>query len=382
MDNDEIYQIDADTGAHISLEDIGWDESIKACAAEQTELYAAHAGDQAAHALQPARVVLEQRERYCVRAASGEYDAEITGRLRYTASGREDLPAVGDWVLVSPVDEGFVVIHAVLPRYSMIRRKTPDTDGGIQIIAANIDCALIVQAADRDFNLNRLERYLSICADSRIQPIVVITKADLCEESLLGDMLAQARNRSAGSPVYALSNKSLLGLDSLRERIVRGKTYCLLGSSGVGKSTLLNNLSGASVMKTGELSESTNKGRHTTSHRELVVLEGGGVLIDNPGMREVGMTDDESAIDKAFPAIAGLSRSCRFSDCTHTREAGCAVLAALQSGELDSAIYENFLRMERERRYFAATVSERRKHDKDFGKMTKAFKKDKKAGKF
>jgi ribosome biogenesis GTPase len=325
---------------------------------------------------------LEQRERYAVRAASGEYEAEITGNLRYSARGREDFPAVGDWVILTPVDEGFAVIHEVLPRHSVLKRRASDTDGEAQIIAANIDCALIVQSADRDFNLNRLERYLSICADAGIQSIVVITKTDLCGEEALTDLLARARARVGSPPVCALSNKSLLGLDSLKSRILPGRTYCLLGSSGVGKSTLLNNLCGRDLMKTGETSESTSKGRHTTSHRELLVMPGGGILIDNPGMREVGVTDGDSGMDLAFPAIAELSRSCRFSDCTHTCEKGCAVLDALRRGALDDGLYRNFLKMERERRHFEATAEERHKRSREFGKMLKTFDRDRKAGKF
>ena len=355
----------------MTLHDIGYNETIGMFADERN-----------ANGFQIGRVISEQKERYCVFTADGEYDAEITGNLRFTAQSREDYPAVGDWVLVSPVERGFAIIHTVLPRCSMIKRKSPERNGEFQIIATNIDYALIVQAADRDFNLNRIERYLAICSDSHIQSIIVITKIDLYDESRIQDLLARIQGRVANIPVFLISNETSAGLDSLRKRIMKGKTYCLLGSSGVGKSTLLNNLSGQEIMKTGETSSSTTKGRHTTSYRELVVLDDGGILIDNPGMREVGMTDNDAGLDRTFSKIAELSLSCRFADCTHVHEKGCAVLEALRVGTIDPYLYENFLKMEKEKNYFAATAAEKRQKDRDFGKMMKSYKKDKKQGKF
>jgi len=355
----------------MTLIDMGWNETIgdveRKSKTEGFEL---------------GRILSEQKERYSVFAESGEYDAEITGSLRYTARSREDFPAVGDWVRLSPVDGGFAIIHTVLPRYSSIKRSSPDKRGEIQIIAANIDYALIVQAADRDFNLNRIERYLAICGDSRIKPVVAITKIDLFGEERLADLEEQLRSRLPDTPYFMISNETGAGLKPLRERIRAGETWCLLGSSGVGKSTLLNSLFGKAVMETGAISGVTAKGKHTTSHRELVVLDGGGILIDNPGMREVGMTDDDAGLDRTFSGIAELSLSCRFSDCTHVHEKGCAVLEALESGALDPDLYKNYLKMEREKYFFAATIAEKRKKAKDFGKMAKNYQKEKNKNKF
>lgn len=354
-----------------SLNDYGFDDSIAALAEESR-----------AKGFEVGRILCEQKERYSVFAASGEYDAEITGNLRFTAQGREDFPAVGDWVMITPFENNFAIIHSVLPRYSMISRSSPEKRGEKQIIAANIDYALIVQAADRDFNLNRLERYLAICGDSHIQSMVVLTKIDLFDEARERELVFLIQKRVPDVPIFSLSNETHLGLDALKKVIVKGKTYCLLGSSGVGKSTLLNNLFGKTVMETGATSESTNKGRHTTSYRELIVLDSGGILIDNPGMREVGMTDSDTALDRAFSAIAELAPSCKFTDCTHTAEKGCAVLHALEGGSIDKALYENFLKMEKEKIYFESTAVEKRQKDKDFGKMIKNFKKEQKANKF
>jgi len=357
--------------ATMTLNDIGYNDTIAALAQVRD-----------AGGFQVARVISEQKERYGVFAAGGEYEAEVTGNLRFAANGRGDFPAVGDWVLITPVKSGFAVIHAVLPRSSSIRRKMPDREGDAQIIAANIDCALIVQAADRDFNLNRIERYLAICGDSRIQSAIALTKIDLFDEDQIADLLARVKTRFAGTPVFALSCETKAGLEGLRSFIAAGKTWCLLGSSGVGKSTLLNALAGKKLMQTGEISGNTGKGKHTTSHRELVVLDGGGILIDNPGMREVGMTDSDTGLARAFAGIAELSMQCRFADCRHSGEKGCAVQAALETGTLERGAYENFRRMEKEQSRFAATAAEKRRKDRDFGKSLKTYRRDKKQDKF
>ncbi|MCZ7555551.1 MAG: ribosome small subunit-dependent GTPase A [Bacteroidia bacterium] len=326
-------------------------------------------------AFQPARVIAEHKERYVVRAAAGEYSGEITGTLRFSARGREDFPAVGDWVAVSISDPELAVIHAVLPRHSVIRRQAVGKHAEIQVIAANIDVAFLVQAADRDFNINRLERYLTICYASNVRPIILLTKIDLIDAADLSVILERVRSRIDDVPVLAISSETEEGYSELRACIAVGKTHCLLGSSGVGKSTLLNHLSGKTLMRTDAISDSTSKGRHVTTHRELVVLDGGGILIDNPGMREVGIADAGEGLERTFDRISELSRECRFPDCTHTSEIGCRVLAALDSGELDNGTYENFMKMERERAHFESTVAERRRNEKIFGKVLKDYKK-------
>lgn len=319
------------------------------------------------------RVILEHKERYVVKTEKGEFEAEITGNLRFSATGREDFPAVGDWVALTIYDSDFSIIHKIFPRYSVISRQAVSQFGEIQIIAANIDYALLVQAADRDFNINRLERYLTICNSSKVSPIIVLSKIDLIEEHRTSGIMESIKARIKNVPVIAISNESHDGYDKLKAVIEKGKTYCMLGSSGVGKSTLLNNLSGKSVMRTGTISLSTNKGRHVTSHRELIILENGGILIDNPGMREVGIADS-SGLEITFDKITRLSQHCKFRDCTHTNEIGCSVLEAVENGEIDRASYENYLKMEREKTHFESSVFERRKKDKAFGKILKNYK--------
>lgn len=322
------------------------------------------------------RVIAEHKERYIVKNEKGEFEAEITGNLRFTAKSREDFPAVGDWVALLNCDSDFVIIHSVIPRISILSRQAVGKLGETQIIAANIDFALLVQAVDRDFNINRLERYLTICYSSKVSPIIVLTKTDLIEPQNLNQIVENIKQRIKNIPIFAISNETKDGYSSIIGLIEKGKTYCLLGSSGVGKSTLMNNLSGKNIMKTNAISKSTNKGRHITSHRELTVIESGGILIDNPGMREIGIIDFADGLENTFDKIFSFSMKCKFSDCTHTNEIGCAVIEAVDQGEIDIKSYENFLKIEREKDHFNLTVAEKRKKEKSFGKMVKNFKND------
>lgn len=322
------------------------------------------------------RVVTEHRERYIVRTTQGEFEAEITGNMRFTAKSRENFPAVGDWVALTTYDSDFAVIHQILPRFSVISRQAVGQFGEIQIIATNIDFAFIIQAVDRDFNINRLERYLTICNSSKVEPVIILSKTDLIDEVRLNEIVENIHARIKDTSIFAISNETKNGYEAISRFIEKGKTYCMLGSSGVGKSTLTNNLSGKTVMKTDAISLNTNKGRHITSHRELIVLDNGGILIDNPGMREVGIADSASGLEITFDQIVRLSQNCRFKDCTHTNELGCAVLNAVEKGEIDEASYENYLKMEKEKAHFESTVAERRGKDKEFGKMMKNYKKD------
>lgn len=322
------------------------------------------------------RVISEHKERYIVKTEKGEFEGEITGNLRFSAKTREDFPAVGDWVALTTYEDGFAIIHKALPRFSTIKRQAVGQFGEIQIIATNIDYAFLVQAVDRDFNINRLERYLTICYSAKVSPIIVLTKTDLINKQQLSEIMESVTVRINNIPVFAISNETQDGYEAVKSILEKGKTYCMLGSSGVGKSTLLNNLSGRSIMKTDAISQSTSKGRHVTSHRELIVLESGGILIDNPGMREVGIADSESGLETTFDQIVSLSQNCRFKDCTHTNEKGCAVLEAVEKGEIDKNSYENYLKMEREKAHFEETVEEKRKKEKTFGKIIKNYKKD------
>ncbi len=325
------------------------------------------------------RVIAEHKERYIVKTTQKEYDAEIIGNLRFSAQSRADFPAVGDWVAITEYDEEKALIHSVLPRKSIIERQAIGKQGDKQIIAANIDYAFIILAVDRDFNINRTERYLTICNTANVKPIIVLNKTDLTGTAGLNNRITAINERIHHIPVFAISNKSRKGIKKLQAAIKKGKTYCLLGSSGVGKSSLLNTLTGQPTMKTDTISEYSNRGRHVTTHRELRVLKNGGILIDTPGMREIGIADSASGLEITFDNIIALSRNCKFSNCTHTTEPGCAVIAAVERGEIDKALYENYLKMDRERKHFESTVAEKRKKDKDFGKMLKCYKKGKKS---
>lgn len=349
----------------ITLEDVGYNDKFRQLRIEN------HLSD-----FEIGRVIAEHKERYIVSTENGEYEAEITGNLRFSANNRLDFPAVGDWVAITTYSSDSSFIHKVLPRFSVITRQTVGQFGEIQIIAANIDYALLIQAVDRDFNINRLERYLTICYSSKVKPIIVLTKTDLIDKQKLADIKESIHQRINDISVFAISSETHEGYEVLKTTIEKGKTYCMLGSSGVGKSTLLNNLSGKTIMKTDTISQSTNKGRHVTSHRELVVLEGGGILIDNPGMREVGITATTQGLETTFDKIIDLSNNCKFKDCTHINEVGCSVIEAVDKGEIDKKSYENYLKLEREKAHFESTIVERRKKDKEFGKVMKNYKKD------
>ena len=322
------------------------------------------------------RIIAEHKERYIVKTVNGEFESEITGNMRFTANNREDFPVVGDWVALQIYEPDFALIYQILPRNSIIRRQAVGQSSGIQIVATNIDFAFIVQAVDKDFNINRLERYLTICSSSGIKSIIVLTKIDLITVDEKNEIIQVIHSRIKNIPVIALSNENLEGYEDLKNTIQKSKTYCLLGSSGVGKSTLLNNLSDGNIMKTNSISTSTGKGKHTTSHRELIILENGGILIDNPGMREVGIADSIAGLDITFNNILQYAQKCRFKDCTHIHEIGCEVKKAVEYGEIDQKSYENYIKLRKENMHFESSVSERRKKEKQFGKILKNYKKD------
>ncbi len=349
----------------MSLEDYGFSDDMR--------IYIEENG---LGAYEPGRVLAEHKERYIVVTENGEYEAEITGNMRFGAESREDFPAVGDWVAAMVYEPDTAIIHHILPRYSLIRRRAAGHAGEFQVIAANIDYAFLVQAADRDFNINRLERYLTICSSAGVSPVITLSKIDLISRSRLDEILGSIQSRIAGIPVVAVSNQTIEGIDSILSMIEKGRTYCLLGSSGVGKSSLINNLAGRSRMSTDAVSTSTGKGRHVTTHREMILLEGGGILIDNPGMREVGITDDSGGLESTFGQIAQLSALCRFQDCSHTSEPECAVLKALNEGTLDRGYYENYMKMEKERMHYVTSSAEKKKKERVFGKILKDYKKN------
>ncbi len=355
----------------MTLEDLGYNTELES-----------YRKDNNLKGFEVGRIISEHKERYMVKTGKQEFEGEIIGNLRYSAGSRADFPAVGDWVALSEYDDDKVLIHVVFPRKTIIERQAVGKQGEKQIIATNIDYALIMQAVDRDFNINRIERYLTICYTTNVEPIIILNKIDLIGNSELQKLRTSVEDRIKQVPVVCISNENQQGVEELKDLLEKGKTYCMLGSSGVGKSTLMNNLAGRQLMKTNSISESTNKGRHVTSHRELLVLDEGGIIIDNPGMREVGIADSQEGLEVTFDTIAAISRACKFKDCTHTSETDCAVITAVNKGELNSDSYENYLKMEREKEHFESTVAERRKKEKEFGKLVKHYKKEKNKKKF
>ena len=346
----------------MNLEELGYNDNL-----------ARYRVDNSLESFEVGRVITEHRERYIVKTVKGEYDAEITGNMRYTASGREGFPAVGDWVSLIIYEPNTAIINHIFPRSSIIKRSDISKPGEIQIIATNIDFALITQAVDRDFNLNRLERYLAICNEAGVKPVIIITKIDLVDDILINEFVESIISRVGDLPVFALSSVTKKGYDQLADFVKKGKTYCMLGSSGAGKSTMLNNLSGATLMRTGSISQSTSKGKHVTTHRELFILDNGAIIIDNPGMKEVGIADSQSGIEMTFDMISQLSSSCRYQDCTHTHEAGCAVTEAVEKGTLSRNAYENYVKMVKEMAYFRTSAAEKKKKDKTLGKILKNY---------
>lgn len=322
------------------------------------------------------RVCAEHKEKYTVVTEKGEFNAEITGNLRFSAESREDFPVVGDWVAVVIADSNLAIIHEMFPRYSHLSRQAVGKFAETQVIASNIDYAFLVQAVDRDFNINRLERYLTLCSSSKVHPVIILTKIDLINNEEIDQIKEKIKKRIKNSDIFTISNYTKKGYNELIDFINKGKTYCMLGSSGVGKSTLLNNLSGKLIMKTDHISESNGKGRHVSTHRELFVLENGGILIDNPGMREVGISDSSNGVETVFDQILEIGKGCKFKDCTHTSEKGCKVIEALENNTIDRNSYDNYLKIEKEKIHFELSLSEKRKKDKSLAKIVKNYKRE------
>ncbi len=328
------------------------------------------------------RVTQEHRERYIVSTGPEEYEAEITGNMRYTASSRADFPAVGDWVTMVTYESDQAIIHGILPRKSLLERQSVNKTGEIQIISANVDVAFIMQSIDNNFNINRLERYLTICYSGGVEPVLIISKIDLAQDDDIRKAISEIETREKGIRYLLLSNIQHKGLDQIMNFIQNGKTYCVVGSSGVGKSSLINNLLKKDILKTSSISKSTNKGKHATEHRELFILENGGIIIDTPGMRELGVTDNPEGIRTTFNDIFKLSLNCKYPDCTHTHEKGCAVNEALKSGIIDEKSLMNYRKILRDQERFQSTVAEKRQKDKEFGKMAREIIKEKKKHKY
>jgi ribosome biogenesis GTPase len=317
------------------------------------------------------RIIRENRGRYLIASGEELYDAEVSGAFRYKAVERSDYPAVGDWVSIRLTDNTAAVIEWIFNRKSCFSRKSAGIKTEEQIIAANIDVIFLVFAINggRNFTASGLERYLTVALNSGALPIVVLNKADLCADDVREAAFSTAEDSAAGAAVHLVSAVTGEGLEGLVKDLPAGTTIALAGPSGVGKSTLVNTLAGKAMQETGAQREGDLRGRHTTTHRELFRLESGLLLIDSPGMRELQLWGETDSADEAFDEIAELARLCRFSDCSHQSEPGCAVREALASGELESRRYESYLTLKRELDYL------RRKQDeKAVGKDQKKWK--------
>ncbi len=325
------------------LDQYGWDDRAQRLFESQRQVG------------RPARVLVEHRGRYVVVTEAGERDAVVAGQLRHAATGVADFPAVGDWIVVTDADSQTVVVQSLLPRRSQFARPARDGSGDGQVVAANVDLVLLLSGLDHDFNPRRIERYVALAWAGGAEPVVVLNKADICDD--VPGRIADAHAVAPGVPVRVIAAREGVGLDSLMPLLEPGKTIALLGSSGVGKSTLVNALLGWQRQPTGDVRAGDQRGRHTTTARELVRLESGALLIDSPGMRSVGMWDGQDGVTAAFAEVDAFAAECRFADCAHEGEPGCGVRAAVADGRLAQARLDSHRKLARE------AAAEARKHD-------------------
>ncbi|MFK7847738.1 MAG: ribosome small subunit-dependent GTPase A [Rhodothermales bacterium] len=324
-----------------------------------------------------ARVFRQDKQSYLVVNERGEYTATLLGRLLYAED--VDLPTVGDWVAIEPFDGEQAVVHDLLPRFSEFARKEVGQKTRRQVVAANVNTVFLVSGLDKDFNLRRIERYLIQTVSSGAKPIIVLNKVDLCDD--LQAHIAEVERIATGVDIISLSATEGSGIDQLHALMAPGETVAFIGSSGVGKSSLVNRLVGYEYLKTGAVREDDSRGRHTTSHRELVVLPTGGLVMDTPGMRELQLWGDEDDLNEVFDDINLLSANCRFNDCQHESEPGCAILEAIERGDIDEDRYLSYQKLKREiafmdRKKGEASIMKSRKHDKSLGKLYKSIQKN------
>lgn len=324
-----------------------------------------------------ARVISVNKNSFVVSNGVKEIYAELTGKFLYNSENSLDMPAVGDFVYAQLFDDDeLAIIHEILPRKSLLKRKASGKKVDYQLIAANIDTAIIMQSLDFNFNLRRLERYLVMINEGKITPAVFLSKSDLISTDEIEEKKNQIRKILPDVTIIAFSNNNAIDIENIKTFFEPFKTYCLLGSSGVGKTTLLNNLIHQELYKTQPIREKDGRGKHTTTRRELIVLENGAIIIDNPGMRELGVISNESGLEDTFNEIDELADQCKYRDCTHTVEAGCAVLDAVERGEISKERYNNYIKIYKESLYNEMSYVEKRQKDKKFGKFFHSAMKD------
>jgi len=324
------------------------------------------------------RVIAVNKNSFVVSNGQKDMYAELTGKYLFSLESSLDIPAVGDWVYAQIFDDdSLAIIHDIIPRQSLLKRKASGRKIEYQLIAANIDTSIIMQSLDSNYNLRRLERYMVMITGSNIKPVIFLSKSDLVSPEEIESRKDDIHKIMPEIQIEAFSNHNLTDIEYIRAHFTPSKTYCLLGSSGVGKTTLLNNLISRELYKTQPIRENDGRGRHTTTRRELIVLENGAIVIDNPGMRELGIISAESGLENTFDEIAELANRCRYTDCTHTVEQGCAVLKEVAEGGISNERYQNYIKMYKESLYNEMSYLEKRQKDKKFGKFMHTYKKNK-----
>jgi ribosome biogenesis GTPase len=327
--------------------------------------------------LKIARVVSVNKNSFVVSNGVKDIYAELTGKFLFNSEDSLDMPAVGDFVYAQLFDDDeLAIIHEILPRKSLLKRKASGKKVEFQLIAANIDNAIIMQSLDSNFNLRRLERYLVMINEGKITPVIFLSKSDLISGEEIEEKKDQICKILSDITIISFSNNNASDIENIKAFFEPYKTYCLLGSSGVGKTTLLNNLIHQELYKTQPNREKDGRGKHTTTRRELIVLENGAIIIDNPGMRELGMISNESGLGDTFNEINELADRCKYKDCTHTLEAGCAVLEAVERGEISEDRYNNYIKIYKESLYNEMSYVEKRQKDKKWGKFFHSTMKD------